>query len=517
MARRRDRNGDAHRCSVVAFGGQRTFADTPTASARPGSTAATSAGCRLGNGVQHVINITFDNVHFFRDNPNVPSDLEQMPTLYDFLKNQGVVLSNMHTPLIAHTAEDSLAIYSGLYGDRHGQPVSNSYKTYKPDGTTEPDTSFVYWNSPVINNTTKTPSTTDHAPSMVYSPTVPAAAGAPGQIAPEPGWAFNKAGCSVGAFSTANMVLENTGDIPTVFGSTPDLRQGTRTRQRVHRRGRALRPRRHGLQRRRRRGRRTPAGGEPAGLRDVQGLFGHKNIQPVLAARAHPPAPYRVADGAGNLVDLDNREIADFRGNVGFPGFSPTASQSLAEIADMQEAGVPVTYGYIADIHERKDWSFDCTTADATAFGNALGPGDACYTENAQRYDQAFAKFLDRLAKDGITPKNTLFVIGAEENDHLAGANVGRAEAPSDPANCDGVTTPCRYAAKQVGELQANLPQLLKARDRRHHRVRPRAAGRLALRHGQPGPADPQVRGLERGLARITGDNPYSGNPTSRS
>jgi hypothetical protein len=26
-------------------------------------------------------------------------------------------------------------------------------------------------------------------------------------------------------------------------------------------------------------------------------------------------------------------------------GFSPTASQSLAEIAAMQEAGVPVTYG----------------------------------------------------------------------------------------------------------------------------------------------------------------------------
>ena len=164
--------------ALVAFGAQRTLADTPTAAAPSASTAAT--GCRLGNGVQHVINITFDNVHFFRDNPNVPSDLEQMPSLYHFLQSQGVVLSNMHTPLIAHTAEDSLAIYSGLYGDRHGQPVSNSYKTYKPDGTTEPDTSFVYWNSPVINNITKTPSTVDTAPSMVYSPTVPAADGAPG-------------------------------------------------------------------------------------------------------------------------------------------------------------------------------------------------------------------------------------------------------------------------------------------------------------------------------------------------
>jgi hypothetical protein len=260
----------------------------------------------------------------------------------------------------------------------------------------------------------------------------------------------------------------------------------------------------------------TPPAANKPGSATYEGLFGHKNIQPLLAARGHAPAPYRVADGAGNLVDLDNREIADFRGNVGFPGFSPTASQSLAEIAAMQEAGVPVTYGCVADIHERKDRSFDCTTKDATAFGNALGPGDACYTENAQRYDQAFAKFLDRLAKDGITPRNSVFVIGAEENDHLAGANVGRAEAPGDPANCDGVTTPCRYASGQIGELQANLPQLLAGEtdDNTAFDVEPQGAS-LYVR-GQPGPADPQVRGLERNLSRITGNNPYRGNPNER-
>src|SRR5471032_1522013 len=32
-------------------------------------------GCKLANGIQHVVHITFDNVHFNRDNPNVPSDL----------------------------------------------------------------------------------------------------------------------------------------------------------------------------------------------------------------------------------------------------------------------------------------------------------------------------------------------------------------------------------------------------------------------------------------------------------
>ncbi len=95
--------------------------------------AAADPVCDLGNGIQHVVEITFDNVHFFRDNPNMPSDLELMPHLNDFIQDNGVMLSNNHTPLIAHTAEDSLAIYTGLYGDRHGMPISNTYRTWKPE------------------------------------------------------------------------------------------------------------------------------------------------------------------------------------------------------------------------------------------------------------------------------------------------------------------------------------------------------------------------------------------------
>jgi hypothetical protein len=480
------------------------------------SAAAAGSSCRLGNGVQHIINITFDNVHFFRDNPNVPSDLEQMPTLYRFLKSNGTVLSNMHTPLIAHTAEDSLAIYSGLYGDRHGQPVSNTYHTYRPDGTVEADTSFVYWTSPVITSA-RVPSTTDTNPSMVYSPTVPATKTPPGQIAPEPWVAWNKAGCSVGAFSTANMVLENNGDIPTVFGSPQDPAPYVNTTSAFI--GEAVHCGLGDATCENAAGARTnnPPPANKPGSATYQGLFGHKYLAPFLTANAHAPAPYRVADNAGNLVDLDNREIADFQGNVGFPGFNPTASQSLAEVAAMQEAGIPVTYGYISDIHERKDGSVNCTTASATGFGNALGPGDACYVENAQRYDQAFKKFLDRLAKDGITPKNTLFVIGAEENDHFAGANVGRADHPSDPANCDGVTVPCRYAQGQVGEVQASLPGLVQAErgNTTPFTVEPQGTTIYVTNPNHqavsPPANDPAVRQLERDTAAVTANNPHSG------
>src|ERR1700745_2318144 len=53
-----------------------------------------------GNTITHVINIVFDNVHFRRANPNVPSDLEQMPNMLNFLLANGTVSGNHFTPLI---------------------------------------------------------------------------------------------------------------------------------------------------------------------------------------------------------------------------------------------------------------------------------------------------------------------------------------------------------------------------------------------------------------------------------
>jgi hypothetical protein len=144
-----------------------------------------SNSCRLGNGIKHVVQLTFDNVHFFRDNPNVPSDLQLMPNLLDFFENNGTFLSNDHTPLIAHTADDILTTYSGLYGDRQGMPISNSYQAYNTDGpggtygTTDPAGSFAYWTDPVYD-TAKTPSAShDTNPNMVYSPVPPATASKP--------------------------------------------------------------------------------------------------------------------------------------------------------------------------------------------------------------------------------------------------------------------------------------------------------------------------------------------------
>jgi len=500
-----------------------------------GAAAASPSGsnaCHLGNGVSHVIDIVFDNVHFARDNPNVPSDLEQMPHLLNFLEQNGTVFSNSHTPIIAHTADDSLAIYTGLYGDRHGQPLTNSYKVYNQDGSTDPASSFAYWTSPV-DDTAAHPTGNDTTPSMAYSSTVPATQGTNLQT-PAPWVPFTRAGCNVGNFSTANMVLENTGvDLPTVFGSSsPEVAQYNADTDSykdaevadyvgvaVHcAAGNSLCTSAQAVKF----GQTSPSASavadklptEPGGYNGYEGLFGARYVAPQLGAGTPNLTHngYEVTNATGNLVDLSGQQIngAFLTNHPGFPGFSPTASQSLAYIADMQESDIPVTYGYISDVHERKAGESGCTTADATASGRPVGPGDSCYVSTAKSYDDAFATFLSRLSADGITPNNTEFVISAEENDQFAGANVGRAVAPT-PAGCDGVTVPCNYATGTVGELQANIKGLLSTTASASTAFDIEPQGASIYVHGQPSASDPTVRQLERDTAAMTANNPYSG------
>ncbi len=128
----------------------------PAAAAAAATTTHARPACALGTGgsIRHVIYIQFDNTHYTRDNPNVPSDLQQMPSLLSFLASQGVVITHEHTPLIAHTANDIVTSESGLYPDRHGMPIANEYNYYKPDGTTDTAGSFAYWADPIVDYNT---------------------------------------------------------------------------------------------------------------------------------------------------------------------------------------------------------------------------------------------------------------------------------------------------------------------------------------------------------------------------
>src|SRR3982074_1853472 len=107
-----------------------------------------AAACRIGGAdraIKHVIYLQFDNTHLFRDRQQFASDLEQMPHLLNFLRDNGTLSDNQHTVLISHTAGGILSSLTGLYPDRMGQAVSNSYGYFRPNGTVGFSSSFKYW------------------------------------------------------------------------------------------------------------------------------------------------------------------------------------------------------------------------------------------------------------------------------------------------------------------------------------------------------------------------------------
>jgi hypothetical protein len=441
--------------------------------------------CQLNSpkgAIQHVIYVQFDNTHFRRDNANVPSDLEQMPHLLNFITGNGVLMSNDHTVLISHTATGILTSLTGVYPDRMGQPVSNSFRYFKTDGTTRTGVSFAYWTAPLFD---PAGSTTDTTPEMINEK---------GKIAPAPWVPFTRAGCDFGAVATANTILENTViDIPTVFGAgSPEAMEVASNP------GQAFADF-VGIGVHCARGSNTCAAAnngkadllpdEPGGgYSGFNGLFGAKYVNPVIKP-------------SGPMTDLNGNVIQDATGHIGFPGFDGMeATVSLSWVAQMQEAGIPITYAYISDAHDGHG------TAGNIHF--AYGPGEAGYTQQLQDYDLAFQKFFDRLAADGIDNRNTLFVFTVDEGDHFAGD-------PPTPAGCDGVTTPCTY--NRVGEINADLRRMVFTQfgDSTLFSVHSDDAPTVYVNgtSAQPlrGQTDPTVRALEREMAGLSWLNPYTG------
>jgi hypothetical protein len=512
--------------------------------------AAPANGCRLGNGIKHVVQIGFDNIHFFRDNPNVPSDLQLMPNLLNFLTSNGTFLSNSHTPLIAHTGDDLLTTATGLYGDRHGNGIANGYRTYNPNGTTDPATTFTYWTDPIYDTASSPTAGHDTNPNMVYSPTPPATtapATKPDTVTPAPWVPYTRAGCDVGEIATVNQELENpTPDIADAFGANspeaqqlaadPDSFKDPETADyvglAVHcAQGNAFCANAQAVKY----GQTTPSHSavpdvlpdEPGGYQGYQALFGNKYIAPQLGGGASSVthSGFQVTNAAGNLVDLNGNQIdgAFLTDYPGFPGYdSINASQALAYGADMLENGVPVVSMYMSDLHGNEFISsLDQPGGPCYKAPDALGSGSACYIAQAQYYNQAFGTFFKRLAADGITAKNTLFVVSSDEGDHQAGANVGRAIQPT-PATCDGATvsgdtvTPaveCTYPAGSFGELDGNITGLLATEEGNTtpFSLEADTAPEFYLT-GDPAPDTPVVRTFEHAVAGLTASNPYSGN-----
>ncbi|HEX4445293.1 MAG TPA: hypothetical protein VH044_01095, partial [Polyangiaceae bacterium] len=408
--------------------------------------------------------------------------------------------TNDHTILISHTAGGFLSSFTGLYPDRHGQTVTNSYVRTSATGTFGFPSSFAYWTDPADTTTT--------LPNMV---------GPDGTTAPAPWVSYTRAGCDFGAVAGANIVLENTGtgasgDVTKVFGSgSPQFTEaqtsaaaasGTAARNKAQTDlvGFAVHCSQNST---------FCAAGEPdllpqevGGYNGFKGLFGAAQIDPILTGQA---ATVPVTDIVGNpVVDPFNQP--------GFPGFDGmSAAASLGYVASMQEHGIPVTYAYISDAHDNHGVAGNAHTA--------YGPGAPGYEQQLAQYDAAFAAFFTRLQSDGIDKTNTLFVFTVDEGDHFVGG------APT-PANCDGTTTTCDWT-NQIGELNANIDTLVANQfpsvnanflasgapdtftvhgdDAPPFYLAKRGAGALSQ-------TDPATRDFERNVAHLTAVNPFTGN-----
>ena len=455
-----------------------------------GTPASAAATCNLGNGIQHVVYLQFDNVHLRRDDRNVPSDLEQIPSLLNFIEKNGTMLANHHTPLISHTAVDIVTALTGVYGEKFGYAVGNSFGFFDTNNQPHFASSFAYWSDLINEGTAASPVA---VPQMVDQR---------GKVHPAPWVPFTRAGCDVGVFSAANMVFENTtGDVDTVFGPTsPEHNENLANPTLAHAdfEGIAIHC--------------APAsalcGGsqnaaadmlpdEPGGYNGFKALYGNKFVAPAIN------------HGLGFVADLDGNPVQDGFGNNGFPAnFDPAPAQSLGYMAQMLEAGVPVVYGYIEDAHDNHNLSPGIQFPNCPSNPDGtFGPGEAAYVCQLQAYETAFSKFFARLAADGMNPSNTLFVITADENDHFAGSVAGAV-----PSGCDGVHVPCTYPTGTKGEVDADLSPVYATEfnNTTPFAVHSDDAPTFHI-NGNPAQTDALTRTLEQQAAKLVGSDPIVG------
>ena len=411
-------------------------------------------------------------MHYTRDNPRVPSDLQQMPNLLHFITGSGTLVSHEHTPLIAHTADDIVTSESGLYGSDQGDAIANEYHYYTgaKDGSSDEAGSFAYWTDPIVDYFTTYAGTpvNDRTTTLV---------GQNGKTPPAPWVSYTRAGCNFGSVAVANTELENVApDVAHVFGAkSPDATEANNPKLAakaaadyeglsVHcAKGSPVCGKHHSVP--------DLLPDEPGGYHGYRALFGAKYIDSLLSPK-------------GPVKNFNGQVIKDSSGDIGFPGYDGMQGyNALAYTLDMQTHGVPVTFTYLTDLH------------DSWLTGAGMGSGTAQYEKQLRAENAAFGTFFTDLARHGITKANTLFVVTADEGDHFVGG------APS-PANCNGVKILCTY--KNVGEVDGNLTGMLAAKGITTPFDVQADSAPIVYVHHQPGRANASVRALERAAGALT-------------
>src|SRR5438128_4848351 len=315
-------------------------------SASASKAADAPTGCQLSSGpVKHVIYLVFDNTHYLRDAAGVQSDLQQMPHLLNFLTSNGTLMTNDHTILISHTAGGILSSLTGLYPDRQGINVSNSYFYFNPSKIPTFSSAFKYWTD-LVDDTT---GANDPRPNMVSD----------GQKnTPAPWVPFTRAGCDFAGVSAANIELENTGtgpfgDMSEAFGTgSPEWNEavasnaapaGTAARAKaltdfvgiaIHCANGGGICTSNATNATNSRADKLPA--EPGGYLGYLGLFGAKYVNPAVCAASSAQSSTVMGQKAVN--NMFGQPVTDPFGQPGFPGFDGAlATNTLGYLAQMQE------------------------------------------------------------------------------------------------------------------------------------------------------------------------------------
>jgi hypothetical protein len=244
---------------------------------------------------------------------------------------------------------------------------------------------FFYWTDLVSDIK---PATQDNT----FALTTPA-----GLNVPAPWVPFTRAGCDVGAFSTANIVLERQPfDVKKVFGANSAQAQETGSNQTNDYIGAAVHCALNSpLCSQQNNAVADLLPDELGSYNGYQALFGMKYIAPAL----------------GGFTDYNGNAIAGF----GQLNFNPQPYQTLAVVETMLKKGIPVVFAYIADAHDNHEGK---TLSTAATFG----PGEAAYVKQLADYNAAFGTFFANLKAAGIDQSNTLFIFTPDEGDHFSGA-----------------------------------------------------------------------------------------------
>ncbi len=449
-----------------------------------------NGACDLGNdngNVKHVVYIQFDNTHYRRDSPSVASDLEQMPNLLNFLKT-GTLFTNDHTILISHTAGGITSSLTGLYPDRMGQTVSNTYDFFQNGTPNFHGSSFQYWTSPVN-------SPGDTLPNMITD----------GQKnTPAPWVPFTRAGCDVGGVGTANLELENNStDVTNVYGAGSPEASESATQKTTDFVGIAIHCAKtsKSLCNNNTNAKTDALPDEPGGYNGYQALFGAKYVDKAIAPTTTGNCVPNTEKAAGAAGGAD---VTDAAGNCGFPGFDGMEpNNSLGYVEQMQEAGVPVTYAYISDAHDAHTFN----KANDSVTSSATGPGEASHNAQLAAYNTEFGDFFSNLAAHGINKSNTLFVVTVDEGDHFAGG-IGTPQSDGSLAYTHTTcTTLATCPTNQIGEVDTNIDAVLPSGEPGfdiHFDDAP-----AFYVDGQPGRDDPGVRKLEQDVGDLTSLDPY--------